>query len=275
MSFESKNFNEMKNIIYLILFSFLSVVVVSCDNDSEEIFDQTASERKSAAVEKYLDALQDSEYGWAFQYFPEDELSYGGYNFVVSFGEDKKVSVWTELAADISQSVESYYDVISYGGPVLTFNTYNNFMHYFATPSGTEYDAKGGDYEFRLISVEDGVVTLKGTKTGNQMRLIKLNEPAEDYLGKVGDMVNSLTGVSLAINVDGVYTTTQNASRNIIFDLEEANSESVESSKIPYIISEQGLRFYEPVDIAGVPYQEFTYDSDNNRLVSADGDVFS
>ncbi|MCW3786794.1 DUF4302 domain-containing protein [Plebeiibacterium sediminum] len=264
----------MKNIIYLILFSIVLVFAVSCDNDSEEIFDQTASERKTAAVEEYLGILQDSEFGWSFQYFPEKELSYGGYNFVVKFGEDRKASVWTELAVDISQSVESYYDVISYGGPVLTFNTYNNFMHYFATPSADEYDAKGGDYEFRLISYENGVVTLKGTKTGNEMRLIKLEQPVENYLNDITDMVSRISGVTLAVNVDGVYAATQNTARNIVFDLQDIDSENGNSYKIPYIISAEGIHFYEPIDIAGIMYQDFVYNSENNILESSVGNVF-
>ena len=56
-----------------------------------------------------------------------------------------------------------YLRYIAKGGPVLTFNTYNKFMHEFATPSVSSYQAKQGDYEFYLTSKSDNTITLRGT----------------------------------------------------------------------------------------------------------------
>ena len=67
----------MKNIIYIALFSFaLSILGTSCDNETELLFDETASQRKTAAVEQFQKALKNSDEGWLFlyHYFPQKDL---------------------------------------------------------------------------------------------------------------------------------------------------------------------------------------------------------
>ncbi|WP_159517743.1 DUF4302 domain-containing protein [Sunxiuqinia indica] len=262
----------MKNIIYIMLFScVLSIFTTSCDNETEMLFDETASQRKTAAVEHYQETLKNSDEGWLFQYFPDKEMQYGGYSYVVKFDENDSVAVWYEGMNDLTAPAVSFYDVISYGGPVLTFNTYNPFMHYFATPSGAEYNAKGGDYEFLLMSSENDVITVQGTKTGNKMRLTKMTEPAEDYIAKVKEIAGFLGGASFNVTVNGEDVSAQEMNRNFTFEYTDNGNDT--SIVVPYIVTDTGISFYEPVEIQGQSYQDLVFNEQELSFSSIQGNL--
>ncbi len=260
----------MKNKIYIILVAYvLSIVATSCKEDTEYIFDESASERKAEAIEKYEQALKSSENGWVFQYFPEENQQYGGYTYVVKFSENDSVAVWSELMGNLNNPVISLYDVIGTGGPTLTFNTYNGLMHFFATPTRTNYQAYGGDYEFLFLSEEDDVISVKGTKTGNEMRLLKLNENPETYINKVSENVTFLSGVSFSGSIGDSEIEVSAANRNFTFGFTENGTDT--TITVSYIITDAGIRFYEPIEIMGMTYQDFTSNFETEQIVSNDG----
>jgi hypothetical protein len=262
----------MKNIIYIALFSFaLSIMGTSCDNETEMLFEETASQRKTAAVEQFQKALKSSDQGWLFQYFPGEDMSYGGYSYVVKFDDNDSVVVWFEKMSDLTQPYVSLYDVISYGGPVLTFNTYNPYMHYFATPSGAEYNAKGGEYEFLLMSEESGMITMQGTKHGTTILLTKMTEPAEDYMSRVKDIADFIMGASYSATINGTEVSLLEMNRNFIFEYSIDGKDS--SNVVPYIVTDTGISFYEEVEILGQNVRDFTLDKENNQLISTEGNV--
>lgn len=262
----------MKRNIYLVLFGLLlGIGTVSCDNESEELFEQTAAERKSEAIKEYEDALKSSEQGWLFQYFPDENQKYGGYNYVVKFNENDSVKVWYEGMADVTSPEMSLYDVISYGGPVLTFNTYNSLLHYFATPSSAQYNAKGGDYEFLLMSNDNDMITVQGIKTGNSMRLTKITETAEVYLEKIKVVSELFNGASLEGTVNGTEVGISINDHRMVFNYTE--NEELKSENAPFIPTPTGISFYEPLTILGVTVQGLTLDVEANQLVSTDKEI--
>ncbi len=259
----------MKKIINILLLSCMLVLLAtSCNDDAEMVFDETASERKTEAINEYQSQIESSEQGWILQYFASENQEYGGYNFIVKFDDNDSVSVWTELASDITSPEVSLYDVISYGGPVLTFNTYNLFMHFFATPSVDEYNAKGGDYEFLFMDVDTDTIHVQGTKTTNHMRLIKLNEAPEVYLEKVLYNDAFITSGAMELAVGNTEISIVNTNRNLMFTyVDEGETVSITA---PYIVTDNGITLYEPVTILGNTVQDFVLDTENNRLVSGD-----
>lgn len=262
----------MKKINYIWLVAFVfSIISVSCNDDTEMLFKETASERKTAAVEQYEQVLKSSDQGWVFQYFVDDNQQYGGYNYVVKFSDKDSVSVWFEYATDYATPIKSFYDVISYGGPVLTFNTYNVFMHYFATPSASEYNAKGGDFEFLLMQNENDTIDIKGVKTGNNMRLFKLTEPVDDYLSKIVENANFIEQGSFGGKINGTDMSVFELYRNFTFTYIE-DEESI-SVVVPYIVTKSGISFYEEVELLGHTYKDFTLDKENKKLISNTGDM--
>lgn len=260
----------MKSIIYIMLVAYvLSIMATSCTEDTEYIFDESASERKTGAIEQYEQTLKSSENGWVFEYFPDEEQQYGGYMYVVKFNENDSVAVWSELMEDINSPAISLYDVIGTGGPTLTFNTYNELMHFFATPSASNYQAYGGDYEFLILSEEEDVISVKGTKTGNELQMVRLNESPESFINKVSENVAFLSGVSYEASIDGAGIQASSANRNFTFGFTENGSDT--TITVPYIITDTGIRFYEPVEIMGNTYQYFTSNFEADQVVSDDG----
>lgn len=249
----------------------LSMGVASCDNDSDLLFDETAAERKESANKEYNDALISSEQGWLFQYFPEETQKYGGYNFVVKFAENDQVTVWSENMSDVTMPETSMYDVISYGGPVLTFNTYNSIMHEFATPSAAEYLAKGGDFEFLIMSNERDVITVKGIKTGNTMSLIRMTETAEEYLTKSKAILDFTSGASFGTIINGNAVNVFLNDHQFTFSYTEDDEAKLD--KAPFIYTDKGLHFYAPITVLGATAQDFILNTETKQFTSTDGDM--
>ncbi|RXQ92930.1 DUF4302 domain-containing protein [Ancylomarina salipaludis] len=262
----------MKKHIYIVLFGLLlSMGVVSCDNNTDLLFDETAAQRKESANKAYDDALKSSEQGWLFQYYPEETQKYGGYNFVVKFAEDNQVTVWSENMADFTQPETSTYNIISYGGPVLTFDTYNSIMHEFATPSADEYLAKGGDFEFLIMSNENDVMTVKGIKTGNELILTKMTESPEVYLEKINAISKLFKGSSLESTINDIDMTMGLNDHRLTFNFTE--NEEVKSVKAAFIVTPTGISFYEPITILGITVNSLTANLETNQLISEDGKI--
>lgn len=260
-----------KNIYSVLLGLLLSIGFVSCDNSTDLLFDETAAQRKAGANKAYNDALKSSEQGWLFQYFPEKTQKYGGYNFVLKFAEKGQVTVWSENMADLTKPETSMYDVISYGGPVLTFNTYNSIMHEFANPSRAEYLGKGGDYEFLIISHENDVITLKGIKTGNVLQMTKMTEPAEAYLAKIKVVNNFFKNSALTANIKGTEMDISFRDHHMIFNYTE--KDELKSEKVPFIPTPTGISFYKPLSILGITGQDLILKPETNQFVSANNEM--
>ncbi len=131
--------------VYLLLLILSPLIFQSCLKDQEDLFDESPAERMSQALSEYKSVLASSENGWILEYYPEANQSYGGFVFIVEFSESE-VTAFTELASDASTSVTSLYQLISDDGPVLSFDTYNSFLHFFSQPSGSMPDGYQGDF---------------------------------------------------------------------------------------------------------------------------------
>lgn len=241
----------------------------SCLKDEDEIFDQSASHRMQAALNEYRDILQDSQYGWLMEYYPDSKQSYGGYNYVLSF-TDKNVTVGSEIT-DPTETETSLYQLISDNGPILTFNTYNTIMHYFATPYGSSslYQGRGGDYEFMFVDVSDDLITLKGKKTGNKIMMYKLTEPKTSYLEKIAEMAD-------LIITDGFTTTIGSVKPDISFGdhvmtfIYPGVGEEVNIIIGAFIYTPTGIKFYEPIEIGGKKFQNMRWNDSARTLVCTD-----
>lgn len=260
----------MKTIINKLKFCALILLVISSCTDigDDPAFDTSAAERASQAVTDITETLTSSTEGWIFEYYPDNLQQYGGYNYILTFDNDGMVDVYSERQADFSTPETSSYDILSIGGPVLTFDTYNSVMHEYSTPSAAEYQAKGGDYEFILsyTDIQD-VLNARGTITDNNLKLIKLTESPQSYLTKVQETVDYLDGAVYIMTIDGEISQLPVSNRNITFpgaDLEE-------NIIVAFIYTPTGIKLYEPTTVNGNEVSEFTLDKDANQLVSLDG----
>ena len=175
----------------------------SCLHDDKELFDESAAERLEHATEETKQILESSTSGWAFQYYLGDESTSGGCTYLVKF-KDGKADVALDLVDDPTNITHSSYDVVKDQGPVLTFDTYNEWMHYFANPN-SDGTTNGGDFEFSVMKISNDTIDLKGRTTGNKMRLIRLPENTDwsTYFNAIYDFEDNMFD-SYRVMEDGV-----------------------------------------------------------------------
>ena len=243
----------------LILLMALPLLLTSCLKEQEDIFDDSASMR----TEKYLTnakrVLVSGEQGWILNYYPDREQSYGGTVYTLKFDE-KMVAVGCQLDPETTR--ESTYVLNNEDGPVISFDTYNAFMHYFATPTGSSgaggYEAYDGDFIFIImnISEDESTITLKGNRSGNIMYMHRLTSDGSEYLKDVVKVEEAMPTNFIAEydgNPEAVKVT---LNRGIAtFTTEE------ETQQASYIFSPDGLDFYAPItingeEITGIQYVE-------------------
>lgn len=236
----------------------------SCLHDNEEVFDKSAAERIDDAVANAKNVLTSAQNGWRFEYYLGSDYAYGGYNFLAKFGKDGKAQVSGEIAPSDMVTVSSW-DVIKDQGPVLTFDTYNEIMHYLAQPYQDQVDGYEGDYEFIIMKVTNDSIYLKGKKWGNDMLLTRMPESVTwvDYLNELTTMSEDIWAVYDG-TIDGKDVEAELDTNEKWMYVTIGDSEI----EAPYIITSKGLKLNEPVEMAGTNVQFFTYDSDNMVLTA-------
>lgn len=258
------------NILYIIILLLLPCLLQSCLKDDKELFDELTTIRVSEALTKYKEVLSSSSYGWAVQYYPDANQSYGGYTYVWQF-TSSDVTAYFELADKSEDTCESLYQLISDEGPVLTFDTYNKYIHYFAEPSSSAYHGKDGDYEFMLmnLSEDENTIKLKGRRTGNYIYMTRLNENPSDYIDKVVAM-SEHTSKNYTVTIGGETVSGKISSRNLSFSFVN-QAEETQKVSVAFCYTTSGILLYEPIEINGTSIQEFVYRDD--AFHSTVGDV--
>ena len=239
------------------------LLYTGCTSEEEDIFSESSAKRIEATLQADKELLCAPKNGWIMEYYPAATQQYGGYNIWVSFAADGKVTVANEVyGAD--ETATSLYSLKQSAGPVLTFDTYNELMHFFsdpANPAGVGTPGKGmeGDFEFTILSAETTKFVLKGKKTGSYIVMTALpdNVTGEAFLADIVDAAGVMNFVSYLYEVNGKSIPVSGSYRNLTFTYEK-DGEQV-SVDAPYIVTATGYKFYEPLTIEGVTVDELTY----------------
>ena len=199
----------MKKFTYILM---LCVAALSCSKP-ERIFSEGASERIADAVDLYKSAIL-ARGTWVMEYFPDDQLRYGGWVYVLDFREDNSIEAWFEGSGFVPSAdpvTVSEYAVEFSTGPMLKFCTNNDYLHYFSFPGGPNgggYQGYRGDYEFTIMSLNETMdeIILRGIKTENRIRLSPLSGKwtPEEYINAVRDSELSVRRTSFDLTLDGV-----------------------------------------------------------------------
>lgn len=245
----------------LIIFSLLVTITFSCSNTQDDLFDEPASLRLEKNKEKFQKVLEEPNQDWLLQYFPHPEQKYGGINYYLKF-KDGKVIAQREGS---SESKTSLYSILNRGGSVLSFYAFNDLLHQFANPTGSTPKAEEGDFEFLILNKENDTINLKGIKTGNYLKLIKLKKPIEEYEQKVSLISSYVDKLSSSLNG------TLNGKE--IEVLSNYRTLTIGDKTISYNYTDKGLHFYKPVEIEGNTYSELFFDKEANTLSSTDGSL--
>ncbi len=236
----------------------IAAALSSCHDSDDSLFTQPASQRQQAVLDHARQVLRSSAYGWELEYYPGADLDYGGIVYTVKF-DSLHATVACSLIAD--STATSLYRLTNDNGPVLTFDTYNPLLHYYATPSSNEYEAKGGDFEFVIDSIANDCITLYGKKSRNRMTLRRLTNTADDYARQAIDIfdhfVDSLQG---DIGTQHIKAKCRPADKRIIMD----------SMEMAYAYTNHGIRLYQPLTMGGVSVQSFAFDKETCLLTCTD-----
>lgn len=257
----------MKKIFISFLLAVAALSVQSCLFEQADIFDASSSHRLAEAMDDAQKALVSSEYGWLFEIYPEGNQKYGGYAFVCKFNEDRTVDIWSELSDDPSAPLTSYYKMNNDNGPCLLFDTYNEYMHFFSTPSSSRYQAYEGEFEFLVTKIEQDLITVRGPLTGNTMYLRRMTGPAAEYLATLPSVEERIVFSGFKGNVGG-----QELSGELDIDNRQVTfTYGDESVKRAYSITPDGFRLYQPVELGGTEFYSFAIAEDGATVTPLDG----
>jgi len=252
----------------------LCMSLQSCIQEEKPLFDKSPAERMEAYLSEFGSLLESSADGWLLEYYAEPEQSYGGYAYILKF-EDGEVTAYFQLAKDLEKSVTSYYKLVTDDGPVLTFDTYNEYLHFFSTPDIYDYEAMQGDYEFRLVGKNDSgtEVLLQGKRTNNYMKLRKFNGDPVEYLAKSLEVKSGTAAPVYSIEVGDVKGECALAGNVMQFRYIPAGTDVPVTGRKAFCYTDTGIRLYEPMTVAGMELYEFTFDSAAKALISDDAPV--
>lgn len=242
----------------IISFTVLAAAVLSaqsCLKDQHDKFGEPAAARLQETLENAQKVLAGAENGWRMEYF----TNYGGYNYALRFTMNE-VSISSELKP--GQVVTSYYKMTTDNGPILSFDTYNELIHFFATPSSSEYEGRGGDFEFLILSATPEKVELKGKRSGKYATLYPLQESVEEYTTKIGQIVKDRLVLGFDCDLDGNTEYSGRfdlMERAVIFGRYDQDGVVIGEEQSAYFIyTEEGFKLYEPIEVNGLEITKFT-----------------
>lgn len=249
----------------------------ACKQEVGELFPTSSTERMDAYQKNLKTVLESAPYGWYAEYYAS--LSYGGYTIFMSFENGRATLAGEKLGSNHVAGVDekgelitvnSQYKIEQSMGAILSFNDYNDVLHYFAEPKnpdgyGDSGDGLAGDFEFRVLSACNDSVVLEGKKHQAKIKMypVKEGDSWKQIYSDVTKMENSMASRSYNIMKNGepLGISVVSSSRCLVFSYE--NEEGVaERVALPYIVTRDGYKLYRTYEVKGVKFSGFNYDND-------------
>jgi hypothetical protein len=263
----------------IILLFAAAGIFAACDIQLDETFDKGSSERLDEHVADVYRRLTAAPNGWVIEYYPHSEQIYGGVNILAKFDKANNVVMINERATDLSATKRSSYTVKRSQGAVLAFDTYNEYISYYADPALEATEGGGGrrwgylgDLDFAVKTLSDDVIEMKGTKTGNRIVMRKLDSTWEEYLGKVQAMRDNSFYILRYTATSGGQTQTLDIDQRyntLKYKYQDAANLDVESVN-SFMYTDQGIKFYRPLELFGLEMQNFRWDAAASRMLCTD-----
>ena len=161
----------MRKLIY-----FLTVLVVlsSCSNDFDYVFDKTVTERKDEAKAKLTTLLSNSEYGWKTTVIVGETFTAGSF-YHFTFSEMAENSGEVILNNGIKE-ITSEFEIAHETGILLKFTTRNELLHWLIIPNVMFAQGFGLDQEYIFMKEEDDKLYFQGKELGSKLVLEKATE---------------------------------------------------------------------------------------------------
>lgn len=258
----------------------LSIVVLflcSCKFEEKDIFPLTPAERINKAMSDNYNALTSATNGWEMAYFANPESS--GNIILVKFRTNGMAIMASQSEMTLNQAYEQdscLFDMIADYGPVLTFNTFNKVLHRYSNPENPDGYGLQGDYEFVFLKSTDEQMVLQGKKYNSIIVFTKLAPTTNwtTYLQAITDFDKqsfSTKSPKLSLSIkNSNYSFTEGYKHVFVMKKDGTST----STKIPFIVTNQGIRFQNAVEIEGVSFQSFTLNTDKSALVSTENPTY-
>ena len=248
-----------------------ATVLASCTKEQEDFFSDSSANRADAAIAADVQVLTSATNGWVMQYFPESQQTYGGYNIIARFTADGKVEAMSEFSE--GQSSSSLYKVTQSAGMVLSFDTYNLALHVFSDPAaplgGSQGKGLEGDYDFSILKATAEEIILKGKNSGNKVVMTPMTtNDWVAYLENIAVVESAMKAKKYTLTIAGKELLAMTSDRTLVIDYEENGEEK--ETVASYIITPEGMKFYEPVEILGQKFSSFKYVEGAGEFTAAD-----
>lgn len=291
------------NISLLALVAVSALSLSSCKNEIDNIFDEDAVIRLDKAKAEFSNILTDKGGKWQLEYYANTKEP--GYIYLMTFSKDGSVTIagnnkWINYVKSGSMNTPAYgsavsmWEVIADNGPVLSFNTYNQYFHLFADPydipalggatSDDDVNENGygheGDYEFDIMkyveSANGDTLFLTGKKYNLNMIMTRVAQNVDDevYMNEVVAMADSFFNAKIPqvyINLpNDVRWIVKNGASSILKIFREDADEISTAEEYNVIITHDGLSFMNPITLDGYTIQNFTRQADGSLLCRDD-----
>jgi len=261
----------MKNkITKYILLAFICLGLQACLFQEDDLFEKSSANRASENVAELQELLVNVPNGWKMEYYPGTDYSMGGITLLCRF-DGNNVTLMSEVGSVKTASgkeASSLYKVTSEESTVLTFDSFNEFIHCFSEPIMGMNTNLEGDYEFVYMGQEDNKVILQGRRYHNTMVMTPLIQGVnwKDYIGQLNLIEREAFLKTYSLMVGGQEV--GNAVRTShLFSL---TVEGQTSSSVPFIYTPEGIRFKDEITIQGKTVQNFVWNKEDMTFTSSD-----
>lgn len=261
----------MKNkITKYILLAFICLGLQACLFQEDDFFEKSSANRASENVAELQELLVNVPNGWKMEYYPGADYSMGGITLLCRF-DGNNVTLMSEVGSVKTASgkeASSLYKVTSEESTVLTFDSFNEFIHCFSEPIMGMNTNLEGDYEFVYMGQEDNKVILQGRRYHNTMVMTPLTQGVnwKDYIGQLNLIEREAFLKTYSLMVGGQEV--GNAVRTShLFSL---TVEGQTSSSVPFIYTPEGIRFKDEITIQGKTVQNFVWNKEDMTFTSSD-----
>jgi hypothetical protein len=212
------------------------------------------------------ETLRNAPNGWVMYYYPGRGQAFGGFTLLMRFSDEENVTMASDVI-DIERSYSSKY--ILKEGPILSFDSYNLVLHFFAEPGinmgfgiGT---GLGGDFEFNVVSYSDEKIVLRGTKTDNiiEMEPVPLNTSWDIYQRNLSKIVSESLSLGYKLIVPEVefpvYVSFASSLYNVLRFNTKIDDRLYTVTKA-FSYTDDGIRLYDSYEIGGYKVRELKWD---------------
>ena len=261
----------MKNkITKYILLAFTCLGLQACLFQEDDIFEKSSANRATENVAELQELLVNVPNGWKMEYYPGTDYSMGGITLLCRF-DGNNVTLMSEVGSVKTASgkeASSLYKVTSEESTVLTFDSFNEFIHCFSEPIMGMNTNLEGDYEFVYMGQEDNKVILQGRRYHNTMVMTPLTQGIDwkDYIGQLNLIEREafLKTYSLMVGGQKVGDVVRTSH---LFSL---TVDGQTSSAVPFIYTPEGIRFKDEITIQGKTVQNFVWNKEDMTFTSSD-----